>query len=127
MPPNGRSSNGGGLAAQTGWIGSVARFWEDVQKTYAPDYVGFVLLLAAYFLVQFLIEPFHRLFFLSNINIQYPHAEVERVPVGWNIFYAGGIPLVTLILTLAVTRSSIHKCHVTLLGFFIRWVLENAL
>lgn len=96
-----------------------------------------MLLLAAYFLVgilllpqdknyadglqvQFLVEPFHRLFFLSNINIQYPHAEVERVPVGWNVFYAGGIPLVTLILTLAVTRSSIHKCHVTLLGFFIR-------
>jgi len=121
MPPNGRSSNGG-LAAQTGWIGSVARFWE---KTYAPDYVGFVLLLAAYFLVQFLIEPFHRLFFLSNINIQYPHAEVERVPVGWNIFYAGGIPLVTLILTLAVTRSSIHKCHVTLLGFFISLILAS--
>lgn len=23
-----RSPNGGGLASQTGWIGSIARFWE---------------------------------------------------------------------------------------------------
>ena len=66
------------------------------------------------------MEPFHRLFFTNNINIQYPHAEVERVTPGWNIFYAGGIPLATLILTLAITRSGVHKFHVTILGVFIR-------
>lgn len=28
-----------------------------------------------------LVEPFHRMFTLDNIAIQFPHAEVERVPV----------------------------------------------
>lgn len=28
-----------------------------------------------------LVEPFHRMFSLDNIAIQFPHAEVERVPV----------------------------------------------
>jgi diacylglycerol diphosphate phosphatase/phosphatidate phosphatase len=59
------------------------------------------------------------MFFINNLSIGYPHALVERVPVGWNIFYAGGIPLATLILTLAVTKSGLHKFHVTILGFFI--------
>ena len=28
-----------------------------------------------------LLEPFHRMFSLDNLAIQFPHAEVERVPV----------------------------------------------
>jgi hypothetical protein len=32
--------------------------------------------------IQFLAEPFHRMFFLDNLAINYPHAEVERVSVG---------------------------------------------
>jgi diacylglycerol diphosphate phosphatase/phosphatidate phosphatase len=56
---------GEGLAAQSGWIGSVARFWEvgggivwdgvvlmNAQKTYAPDYVGLIILVSAYMLVR---------------------------------------------------------------------------
>lgn len=31
--------------------------------------------------IQVLVEPFHRMFSLDNIAIQYPHAAVERVPV----------------------------------------------
>jgi hypothetical protein len=31
--------------------------------------------------IQFLAEPFHRMFFLDNLSISYPHAEVERVSV----------------------------------------------
>lgn len=31
--------------------------------------------------IQVLVEPFHRMFSLDNISIQYPHAAVERVPV----------------------------------------------
>ena len=110
----------------------------DLQKTYAPDYVGLALLLTAYMLVspdvwqiypgsfstsqvQFLIEPFHRMFFLSNLNIQYPHALVERVPVTWNIVYAGVVPFLILALWLAVSRASLHKFHVTMLGFLIAY------
>lgn len=28
-----------------------------------------------------MIEPFHRMFSLDNLSIQYPHADVERVSV----------------------------------------------
>lgn len=28
-----------------------------------------------------IVEPFHRMFSLDNINLQYPHTLVERVPV----------------------------------------------
>ena len=31
---------------------------------------------------QFFVEPFHRMFSLDSVAIQYPHAEKERVPVG---------------------------------------------
>ncbi len=31
--------------------------------------------------MQFLVEPFHRMFSLDNLAIQYPHAEKERVSV----------------------------------------------
>lgn len=69
MPPNGRTNRPvGRLVDRTGCTGSVARFWQasltscsvcDVlsltrcsQKTYAPDYVAFALLLTAYILVS---------------------------------------------------------------------------
>jgi diacylglycerol diphosphate phosphatase/phosphatidate phosphatase len=65
--------------------------------------------------------PFHRMFFLKNINIQYPHALVERVPVGWNIIYAGVVPLGILILWLVASRAGVHQIHVTMLGFFIAY------
>jgi diacylglycerol diphosphate phosphatase/phosphatidate phosphatase len=70
--------------------------------------------------VAFLVEPFHRMFFINNINIQYPHALVERVPVSWNIVYAAGVPFATLFIVLAATRASVHKFHVTILGLSIR-------
>lgn len=30
--------------------------------------------------IQILVEPFHRMFTLDDISIQYPHADPERVP-----------------------------------------------
>jgi len=57
------------------------------------------------------------------MNLLYPHALIERVPVSWNIFYAAGVPLVCLILWLLISRSSIHKFHVTILGLLISVVL----
>merc|ERR1712093_845618 len=95
-----------GLAAQTGWIGAVARFWE---KTYAADYLGFALLLTAYILLVTFVEPFHRMFFISNINIQYPHALKERVPVTWGIFYGSVVPLICLVIWLGVSRAGVHQ------------------
>jgi diacylglycerol diphosphate phosphatase/phosphatidate phosphatase len=76
------------------WPGANMR----TQRSYASDYVGLAILIAGYILVstwkpleelkltrkvqiQFLAEPFHRMFFLDNLAIGYPHAEVERVSV----------------------------------------------
>lgn len=67
------------------------------------------------------MQPFHRLFSLRNLDIQYPHALVERVTVTWNIIYAGVVPLLILILWLAASRVGIHQFHVTILGFFISY------
>src|SRR6266480_1217261 len=39
--------------------------------------------------MQFFLQPFHRMFFLDNINIQYPHAANERVPLPWLFLFAG--------------------------------------
>ena len=63
------------------------------------------------------------MFFINNMDIEYPHALIERVSVGWNIIYAGGLPLATIIVSLAVTRASLHKFHVTILGLLISYVL----
>ena len=37
---------------------------------------------------QLIVEPFHRMFSLDNISIQYPHADVERVSVGMLVLWA---------------------------------------
>jgi diacylglycerol diphosphate phosphatase / phosphatidate phosphatase len=73
--------------------------------------------------IQFFVEPFHRMFFVNNINILYPHALQERVPVSWNIFYAGVVPFICLVIWLAIARASVHKFHVTILGLLIRLAL----
>ena len=61
-----------------GVLESLRRFW---QKSYAGDYLGLTLMLAAYILIQFFGEPFHRMFRLDDPRIGFPHAEVERVSV----------------------------------------------
>lgn len=66
------------LFNSTGFAGAAARFWK---RSYASDYVGLAVLITGYILIQFLAEPFHRMFFLDNLAIGYPHAEIERVPV----------------------------------------------
>ncbi|KFY11372.1 hypothetical protein V492_04500 [Pseudogymnoascus sp. VKM F-4246] len=109
-----------GLTSKPGFIGAVARFW---QKTYAPDYVGLAVLIAAYIVLEFNTTPFHRLFDLGNIDLAYPHAEHERVPVSMMFLYGGGVPLIVLAIWLAISRAGFHKSHVTILAFFIGMLL----
>jgi diacylglycerol diphosphate phosphatase/phosphatidate phosphatase len=94
--------------------------------------------------IQFLAEPFHRMFFLDNLSISYPHAEIERVSVStcqfsacyshqlicksnttpaWLFIYAGAVPLGTLTLWALLLRPGTHKAHVTILGWFISMIL----
>ncbi|KAF2494630.1 acid phosphatase/Vanadium-dependent haloperoxidase [Lophium mytilinum] len=123
MPGQGPQSNHrriNSLTQSPGFVGSFARFW---QRSYASDYVGLAVLLTAYILLQFFAEPFHRMFSLDNLAIQYPHAEQERVPVTWLFIYAGGVPLGVLIFWALAFRPKGHKAHVTILGWFISLIL----
>ncbi|MCJ1224381.1 hypothetical protein MMC12_001026 [Toensbergia leucococca] len=109
---------------QMGLMGSALRFW---QRPYVADYVGIFLLFAAYLFIQLVLDPFHRMFSLDNIAIQYPHAAVERVPSSWNVAYAGGLPLLILVLWAIVLQPPGHKIHVSILGLFISLVLTSFL
>ena len=97
------------------------------------------------------MEPFHRMFSLNNIALQYPHADVERVPLctcpylpylskrscpvtrlisvvlAWLFAYAGGIPLLFMVLWAIVLRPDGHKIHVSILGLFITLILSSFL
>ncbi|KAI4174450.1 MAG: hypothetical protein LQ348_006382, partial [Seirophora lacunosa] len=83
-------------------------------------------------LVQTIAEPFHRMFSLNDIAIQFPHAEVERVPVRYNILYSAVLPFIILILSTTLLFPSqspnrLHKTHVTLLGLLISLLLTSFL
>lgn len=85
--------------------------------TFLPQRVQIVLL----------VEPFHRLFFVNDLAISFPHAEFERVPVAWNVLYAGFVPLVAVLALNFLTGASRHKHHVTVLGLLIALVLTSFL
>ncbi|KAK3940461.1 phosphatidic acid phosphatase type 2/haloperoxidase [Diplogelasinospora grovesii] len=107
-----------------GVLGSVSRFWH---KSYAPDYLGFALLFTGYIVVQFLVEPFHRMFSLSDLRISFPHAEVERVPLSLDFVYALFIPLIFIIVYNTTRGASTHKHHVAILGLAIAMILASFL
>jgi diacylglycerol diphosphate phosphatase/phosphatidate phosphatase len=90
------------------------------------------------------------MFFLDNLAIQYPHAEVERVSVCmsfstyliltvplfqlalmyttvWLFVYALFIPIGILLLLTLLIHPSPHKTHVTLLGLAIAFILTSVL
>ncbi|KAK3902133.1 phosphatidic acid phosphatase type 2/haloperoxidase [Staphylotrichum tortipilum] len=113
-----------GEGARGGVWGSVGRFW---RRTYASDYVGFALLLTAYLAIQFFVEPFHRMFSLSDLRIAFPHAEIERVPMTHDFIYALFLPLLLLTFTNVLTRAPAHKHHVTILGLAISLILTSFL
>ncbi|KAJ5061058.1 hypothetical protein J3E72DRAFT_241179 [Bipolaris maydis] len=75
--------------------------------------------------IQFLGEPFHRMFFLDNLAIGYPHAEIERVSVGWLLIFAGAVPLGLLVAWALLFRPGSHKAHVTILGLIISLILTS--
>ncbi|OAG09243.1 PAP2-domain-containing protein [Paraphaeosphaeria sporulosa] len=108
------------ITQSPGILGAAARFWE---RSYASDYVGLAILIAGWLVLQLHGEPFHRMFSLDNLSIQYPHAEVERVSVTWLFVYAGAVPLGTLVAWALVVRPGTHKAHVTILGWFISLIL----
>ncbi|KAF6832281.1 pap2 domain protein [Colletotrichum plurivorum] len=99
-----------------------SRFWK---RTHAPDYLGFAILLAGWITMLAFIEPFHRMFFINDLHISYPHAEVERVPVYMNFVYALFVPLAVLVVYNLMTKASPHKHEVTYLCFAISLIMTT--
>ncbi|KAK3693230.1 phosphatidic acid phosphatase type 2/haloperoxidase [Podospora appendiculata] len=128
-PPRTSSIRSGSPGSSTpyrdgGFLASVVRFW---QKSYASDYIGFTLLFTGYVLIQAFVEPFHRLFSLSDLRIAYPHAAIERVPLAHAFIYALFIPLAIMLAHNLLTRSPAHKHHVSVLGLLIAMILTSFL
>jgi len=99
------------MLQKPGVLGAAARFW---QRSYASDYVGLMVLATGWILIIIFIEPFHRMFYLSNLAIQFPHAEIERVPVPWLFIYALFIPLTLTILYITVLYPNTHNAHASI-------------
>ncbi|KIH88749.1 PAP2 domain protein [Sporothrix brasiliensis 5110] len=86
---------------------------------------SFVASLVRFYQIQFFVEPFHRLFFVNDLNISYPHAKVERVPVAMNFVYALFVPLFVILLYNSVFNAHVHKHHVSVLGMAIALILTS--
>ncbi|KKA30399.1 hypothetical protein TD95_003973, partial [Thielaviopsis punctulata] len=93
-------------------------------RAHAPEYVGIGVLLTLYLTVVVHLQPFHRMFYINNLAISFPHAEVEHVSVFMNFVWALYIPLGVLIVFNLVARSSPQKHEATYLAFIIS-VLVN--
>ncbi|KAM0707607.1 hypothetical protein Q7P35_004252 [Cladosporium inversicolor] len=117
---------------QSGLLETAQRFYS---KSYAGDYIGFVILLLTLAFFEF-SDPFHQMFTIDDPRIQHPHAEIERTPVPMLFLYALGIPSLILLLTsLILPNRSAHKTHVVLLGLclsllttsFLTDIFKNAI
>ncbi|KAL8372510.1 hypothetical protein RB595_002035 [Gaeumannomyces hyphopodioides] len=100
----------------SGVLAAVSRFY---RRTYGPDYVALAGLVAAYVCIVIFVEPFHRMFSITDLAISFPHAEAERVPVLMNVVYAGLAPLAAVALANWISGASAHKHHVALLGLLV--------
>ncbi|KAK3620831.1 hypothetical protein LTR56_023163 [Elasticomyces elasticus] len=117
-PPKARSPT-----RESGIYSKILRLYH--LNPHTGDYIGLLLLLLAYTILQALTDPFHRLFRLDDPRLQFPHAEHERVPVPYLFLYAGGVPLLVLVLWTVLLRPGNHKTHVTLLGLAITILLTS--
>ncbi|CAG9981875.1 unnamed protein product, partial [Clonostachys byssicola] len=95
--------------------------------TNLPDYVGLAFAAVCWGLIVAFVKPFHALFFVNDVRISFPFAEVERVSVPWNIIYALFVPLSVLLLVNFFARSSAAKHEATYLAFFISIALSQLL
>ncbi|KAI2636622.1 acid phosphatase/Vanadium-dependent haloperoxidase [Xylaria nigripes] len=97
------------------------RFW---MYSYASDYLGLAFVFTVYLLIIIFVEPFHRMFYINNLDIGFPHADVERVSVWLNIVYSALVPLGLVVVYNGATSASFHKHHHTILGFAIALALS---
>ncbi|KAL1955718.1 hypothetical protein VTO42DRAFT_8190 [Malbranchea cinnamomea] len=110
------------ISSKPGCFGALARFW---QRSYAADYVCLILVALGWLAIQLFVQPFHRMFSLDNVSIQYPFATVERVPVVWSIIYSGLVPLVIITFWAVAVRQDSHFAHVSILGLIATLVITS--
>ncbi|KAH8172344.1 PAP2 superfamily protein [Sarocladium implicatum] len=103
---------------------SLARYWTT---THAPEYLGFVVLLVIWVMTFLFIKPFHRMFFINDMAIAFPHAEHERVTVAMSFVYSLFVPLIILVAYNFISRSSAAKHEVTYLSFGISVVMSGVI
>ncbi|KAM4063214.1 PAP2 superfamily protein [Hirsutella rhossiliensis] len=103
---------------------SLAGVWKT---THAPDYAGLLVLLIGWILLASLVTPFHRMFFINDLNISYPHAVHERVSVPMVFVYAFVVPLAVFLAYGLIYRPPAAKHEATLLSFAISAVLTGFL
>ncbi|KAG5975308.1 hypothetical protein E4U56_003840 [Claviceps arundinis] len=113
-----------GVASSSGQVSYCRRAW---QTTHAPEYVGFLILIGAWTALALFVTPFHRMFYINDLRISYPHALHERVSVFWLFLYAFVTPLAILIFHNLVSRAPLAKHEVTYLPFAISLVLTSFL
>ena len=108
-----------------GFVDTLQRFWKT---SYAGDYLGLTLLLAADIMLHLgVTQPFHTMFRLNDPRIQHPHAEIERVPVPYLMLYATVFPISLLAVWTLIIRHDRRKAHATLLGLCISLVMASFL
>ncbi|KAL0638769.1 hypothetical protein Q9L58_002194 [Maublancomyces gigas] len=110
-----------------GAVGTFRRLW---QKSYVPDWIGLFMIVLENLAIVFL-EPFKRMFSLDDLSIQFPHAEIERVPVPLLLVYTVAFPaiFITIYTLLIAPKKSgtarLHQLHVGLLGLAISLMLTT--
>lgn len=102
--------------------GTSSRIVNIWRKSYAADWFGLLLVSIGY-VILLTTEPFHRLFSLDDRRIQYPFAEIERVPLTMLFVYSLTLPLVVITsYTFATGRKDKgkwHQLHVSVLGLLL--------
>ncbi|KAL4922550.1 phosphatidic acid phosphatase type 2/haloperoxidase [Aspergillus aurantiobrunneus] len=87
---------------------SKRRLRPRVVISYILDYVILVALVVGFYILD-RIEPYHQRFSLSNISLQYPYADPERISIAAAVACSGGGPLaIILIYTLFVDGLFSH-------------------
>lgn len=74
-------------------------FW-----TFVPDYVAVAVIFGLVGFMELFIVPFHRMFYLDDKSIQYPHALAERVSVGESLL--SHIAVFSILTTISLQSGS---------------------
>lgn len=94
--------------------------------------VGDVLLIPVVFLLNsylyYFTAPFERQFVISDITINHPFAEHERVPNEMNMIYSLAIPVVVIIVVTAILGDPKHRFYlgyISILGLFVSFFVNE--